>query len=81
MTATRALWVNLIVISFAFLRNCHDSSAAESFFKYLKAELVWRRNWQTRREVENALFESLAASTIRAENTQRSAGNQPWPLN
>lgn len=31
----------------------------ESFFKPLKAELVWRRNWQTRREVEMALFEYI----------------------
>jgi transposase InsO family protein len=36
--------------------NCYDNSAVESFFKSLKAELVWRRNWQTRREVEIALF-------------------------
>ena len=32
--------------------NCYDNSAVESFFKFLKAELVWRRNWQTRRKVE-----------------------------
>jgi hypothetical protein len=37
--------------------NCYDNSAVESFFKSLKAELIWRRNWQTRREVEVALFE------------------------
>ena len=36
--------------------NCYDNSAVESFFKSLKAEMVWRRNWQTRREVEIALF-------------------------
>ena len=36
--------------------NFYDNSAVESFFKSLKAELVWRRNWQTRREVEVALF-------------------------
>ena len=39
--------------------NCYDNSAVESFFKSLKAELVWRRNWQTRREVEVALFEYI----------------------
>ena len=39
--------------------NCHDNSAVESFFKSRKAELVWRRNWQTRREVEMALFEYI----------------------
>lgn len=36
--------------------NCYDNSAVESFFKSLKAELVWRRNWQTRRDAEVALF-------------------------
>ena len=25
--------------------NCYDNSAVEGFFKSLKAELVWRRNW------------------------------------
>ena len=39
--------------------NCYDNSAVESFFKSLKAELVWRRNWQTRRQVEIALFEYI----------------------
>jgi putative transposase len=39
--------------------NCYDNSAVESFFKSLKAELVWRHNWQTRREVEVALFEYI----------------------
>jgi transposase InsO family protein len=39
--------------------NCYDNAAVETFFKSLKAELVWRRNWQTRREVEVALFEYI----------------------
>jgi putative transposase len=39
--------------------NCYDNSAVESFFTSLKAELVWRRNWQTRREVEVGLFEYI----------------------
>lgn len=39
--------------------NCYDNSAVESFFKSLKAELVWRHNWQTRREVEIALFDYI----------------------
>jgi transposase InsO family protein len=36
--------------------NCYDNSAVESFFKSLKAEIVRRRNWQTRRDAEVALF-------------------------
>ena len=39
--------------------NCYDNAAVESFFKSIKAELVWRRNWQTRREVEVAIFEYI----------------------
>ena len=34
-------------------------ATVESFVKSLKAERVWRRNWQTRREVEIALFEYI----------------------
>ena len=30
-----------------------------SIFKSLKAELVWRRDWHTRRDVEIALFEYI----------------------
>ena len=39
--------------------NCYDNAAVESFFKSLKAEMIWRRNWQTRREVEVAIFEYI----------------------
>ena len=39
--------------------NCYDNSAVESFFKSLKAEIIWHRNWQTRRDVEIALFEYI----------------------
>lgn len=46
-------------ISMSGKGNCYDNSAVESFFKSLKAELVWRRNWQTRRDVEIALFEYI----------------------
>lgn len=39
--------------------NFYDNSAVESFFKSLKAELVWHREWHTRRDVEIALFEYI----------------------
>ena len=41
--------------------KCYDNAAVESFFKSLKAELVWRRNWQSRRDVEVALFQYINA--------------------
>ncbi|MBM2915779.1 IS3 family transposase, partial [Escherichia coli] len=28
-------------------------------FKSLKAELIWRRHWQTRRDIEIAIFEYI----------------------
>lgn len=36
--------------------NCYDNSAVETFFKTIKAELIWRRSWPTRRAVELAIF-------------------------
>ena len=39
--------------------NCYDNAAVETFFKTLKAELIWRSTWQTRRQVEMALFEYI----------------------
>ncbi|SPF81783.1 hypothetical protein PRI8871_03608 [Pseudoprimorskyibacter insulae] len=39
--------------------NCFDNSAVESFFKSLKAELIWRKAWQTRRDAEVAVFEYI----------------------
>jgi len=39
--------------------NCYDNAAVETFFKSLKAELIWRHNWTTRRETEVALFEYI----------------------
>ncbi len=39
--------------------NCFDNAAIETFFKTLKAESIWRRSWETRRQVESALFEYI----------------------
>ena len=36
--------------------NCYDNAAVETFFKTLKAELIWRHTWATRQNVTNALF-------------------------
>lgn len=36
--------------------NCYDNSMVETFFKTLKAELIWRQTWAARRQVELALF-------------------------
>jgi len=39
--------------------NCYDNAAMETFFKTIKAELIWRQSWQTRRDVEVAIFEYI----------------------
>ncbi|SPJ26086.1 hypothetical protein PAA8504_03942 [Palleronia abyssalis] len=39
--------------------NCYDNAAVETFFKTLKAEMIWRRSWSTRRDVELALFQYI----------------------
>ena len=48
-----------VKVSISGKGNCLGDSAVESFFKSLQAELVWRRNGQTRRKVEVALFEYI----------------------
>lgn len=47
------------MVSMSGKGNCYDNSVVESFFKSLKAELVWRRNRKTRRDIEVALFEYI----------------------
>ncbi len=39
--------------------NCYDNAAVETFFKTIKAELIWRHVWQTRRQAETALFQYI----------------------
>ena len=36
--------------------NCFDNAAVETFFKSLKAELIWREQYETRKQAQNALF-------------------------
>ena len=39
--------------------NCYDNAAVETFFKTIKAELIWRDTWETRRSAEIAIFEYI----------------------
>ena len=39
--------------------NCYDIAAVETFFKTIKAELLWQRFWRTRRDAEIAIFEYI----------------------
>jgi transposase InsO family protein len=55
----KRLRTNGLLPSMSGKGNCFDNSAVESFFKSLKAELIWRKHWQTRRDVEIAIFEYI----------------------
>ena len=37
--------------------NCYDNAAMETLFKTIKAELIWKHTWQTRRQAKLAIFE------------------------
>ena len=39
--------------------NCYDNAAVETFFKTIKAELIWRHPWETRRKAEMSIFEHI----------------------
>jgi len=39
--------------------NCYDNAAMETFFKTIKAELIWRHPWHTRCAAELAIFEYI----------------------
>ena len=39
--------------------NCYDNAALETFFKTIKAELIWRRSWEMRRQAETAFGHSF----------------------
>lgn len=39
--------------------NCYDNAAVETFFKTIKAELIWQHSWQTRQQVTEALFKYI----------------------
>ena len=34
-------------------------AAVETFFKTIKAELIWRQTWQTHRKTETAIFQYI----------------------
>lgn len=46
-------------VSMSGTGNCYDNAAVETFFKTIKAELIWRRSWETRRQAEMAIFEYI----------------------
>jgi len=39
--------------------NCYDNAVVETFFKTLKAEMIWRNIWYTRKHAHIALFKYI----------------------
>ena len=39
--------------------NCYDNAVIETFFKSLKAEMLWRQSWPTRRQAIAAIFQYI----------------------
>ena len=48
--------------------NCFDNAAMETFFKTIKAELIWWHSWPTRRGAEITIFEYIIGFHTRTEN-------------
>lgn len=46
-------------VSMSGTGNCYDNAAVETFFKTIKAEMLWQRSWRTRRDAEVAIFEYI----------------------
>lgn len=46
-------------VSMSGAGNCYDNAAVETFFKTIKAELLWQQSWRTRRDAEIAIFEYI----------------------
>ena len=46
-------------VSMSGTGNCYDNAAVETFFKTIKAELLWQCSWRTRRDAEIAIFEYI----------------------
>ena len=44
-------------VSMSGKSNCYDNSMVETLFKPIKAELIWRNRWETRRTVEGVIFQ------------------------
>ena len=47
------------LVSMSGKGNCWDNAVTETFFKTLKAELIWRQTWNTRRQAEAAVFQYI----------------------
>jgi len=61
--------------------NCYDNAVVETFFKTIKAELVWRRTWETRRQAETGIFQYINGFYNPRRRHSALGGKSPWPSN
>ena len=71
--------------------NCYDNAAILrrenspldcflillTFFKTIKAELIWRRSWETRRQAETAIFQYINGFYNPRQRHSASGGKSP----
>lgn len=48
-----------IKVSMSVKGSRYDNSTAETFFKTINAELIWRRPWRARRDAEMTIFQYI----------------------
>ena len=58
--------------------NCYDNAAMETFFRTIKAELIWRHSWKTRRAVEIVIFEYINGFYNPRRRHSSLAARAPW---
>src|SRR5205823_13510345 len=68
-----------IAVSMGSRGDAYDNAAAETFFATLKKELVNRRPWPSRLELQSAVFEYIEAFYNRER--RHSTLNMPPPAN
>ena len=58
--------------------NCYDNASVETFFKTIKAELIWRQNWLTCRQAETAIFQYINGFYNARRRYSYLGGISPW---
>lgn len=65
------------LISMSGKGNCYDKSMVETFFKIIKAKMIWPMAWKTRQQVSNAVASTYTGSITLPSGVQRSTSKQP----
>lgn len=61
--------------------NCYGNSIFDTFFKSIKAELIWRNRWETRCQAEGAIFPYINGFYNPRQRNSSLGGKSPWPSN